>query len=93
MKGGVVNHADPAGWGVFLTAGGVVTCAHMGIGTLSEARTELERLTPEWAEALAEEIRSNEGGTFSALALALGLPIGAVWFGTSWGWVIARETP
>jgi hypothetical protein len=89
----VVNHADPSGWGVFLTADGVTTCVHLGIGTLSEARQELERMEPYWAEAHAEEIRSDEGGTFSALALALGLPIGSVWFGTSWGWIIAQETP
>lgn len=84
---------DPAGWGVFLTADGVVTCVHMGIGTFSEARQELERLTPEWAEAHAEDIRHDEGGTFPALAVALGLPRDAVGFGTAWGWVVAREIP
>jgi hypothetical protein len=101
--GGQVMEAvvDPHGWGVFVTADGVTTLVHMGIGTLSEARQELARMEPYWAEAHAEEVRREEAtrwgnesaDPWDAMANAIGLPAGSICWGTSWGWVIAREIP
>jgi hypothetical protein len=89
-----MNGPDLEGWGVVLTADGVTTYAHMGIGFFDEAVAAFNELTPDHAEDYAEDARHDLPGidrTDSALSVALGLPSNWVGGTTVWGWVIARE--
>lgn len=93
MGAGSSHEITSVSWGVFLTADGAVTLAHMGIGSFADAVATFADLSPEWAAEFAEDVRSDMGGgDDSALSVTLGLPYHWVGGTTQWGWVIVRAT-
>ena len=93
MRVGLSHEITSVSWGVFLTADGAVTLAHMGLGSFKDAVATFNDLTPEYAEAYAEDVRSDiGGGDDSALSVTLGLPDHWVGGTTEWGWIITRAT-
>jgi hypothetical protein len=90
-----LHEINSVSWGVFLTADGAVTLAHMGIGSFSDAVAAFNELTPDHAGEYAEDVRNDipsDDRTDSALSVTLGLPDHWVGGTTEWGWIITRAT-
>ena len=93
MRAGSDSETSVNSWGVFLTADGIVTLAHMGIGSFSDAVATFAELTAEHAGEYAEDVRNDTPSndrTDSALSVALGLPSNWVGGTTEWAWIIAQ---